>query len=81
MNSELEQGRFEGQVLQKLDDLTLKVDMIRKGLYGEVGIDPRLRKVEEIQASQKGFVAFVALISSFIGGMITLVVHFMWNRR
>lgn len=69
-------GNIEG----KLNLLVPAIQDIRKGLYSEVGIDPRLRKVEETQASQRGFVAFAALIASFIGGMITLVAQFFWNK-
>lgn len=69
-------GNIEG----KLNLLVPAIQEIRKGLYGEVGIDPRLRKVEEVQASQKGFIAFAALIGSFVGGLMTIIAQFWWSK-
>lgn len=69
-------GHIEGT----LNLLVPAIQDIRKGLYGELGIDPRLRKVEETQAGQGSFVALVALVSSFLGGMITLIAQFLWKK-
>lgn len=81
-------AEFEAEIRDRLGNIEGKLNLlvpaiqdIRKGLYGEVGIDPRLRKVEETQATQKGYVAFAALISSFLGGMIALVAQFIWSKR
>ncbi len=69
-------GNIEGQ----LNLLVPAIRDIREGLYSEVGIDPRLRQVEKAQAGQKSFIAFAALIGSFVGGIMTIIAQFLWNR-
>lgn len=84
-------AQFEAEIRDRLGNIEGKLNLlvpaiqdIRKGLYGEVGIDPRLRKVEEVQATQKGFVARAALMGSFVGGIVTLTVtliaQFFWRK-
>lgn len=79
-------AEFEGEIRDRLGKIEGNLDLlvpaiqeIRNGLYGEVGLDTRLRKVEEGQASQKGFIAFAVLTGSFVGSLGTFVAQALWG--
>lgn len=79
MNAE-EWGEFKGEVYARLDTLAKGQEEIKLGLWGETGLEPRLRKVEESQAGQKAYVASAGVLGTVIGGIITFLGQLWWNR-
>jgi hypothetical protein len=56
------------------------VDEIKEGLWGNEGLEPRLRRVEQAQARQKGVMAVLAGIGTFIGGLTTWLFRWWTNK-
>ncbi len=71
MDTEREQGRFEGMVIERLDALNQKLDEMREDFvsfrqdaYG------RINQNSQDIARQRGWMAAIALVAGVAGGFI-----------
>jgi len=69
--------RTLGRIEQKIDDTREAIDRMRQGLYGEAGIEPRLR---EIESDIKVIKATSALISGAVSTVIAASVGWLFKR-
>lgn len=76
MDNDLERtvGRLEGKIEQGFRDLCSRIDRMNVGVFGEGGLEPRLRECEgemrEIKA-KSGLIAFI--VSLVIGASVWIV--------